>query len=640
MRFYKYLFACICLLGSMTIFAQNRSPYPVRLIPDTLMKGADEFILYDYTETQINKLNELKINRQRVIAVLNESSYYRDLEFHYSPNSTIEKLRVTVYNALGEKVESFSKKDFDDVWAYKGSSFLRDDRILQKAFSNMKPPYWIEISEERVDSEMAATQLDTWLPLMFSSSIQYGAFVVFTDNPEDLTISASNGIGVEPQVIPAGNNSKRLFWEVKNLKPIKYESMIQYPVKELLPYLRIGRKSFSVEGIRGSFDNWASFGQFMNQLHAGLQDMPQTLKNEVDALTAGMDNEQDIIQTLYNHMQDNTRYLSIQLGIGGWRPFSAEYVWENRYGDCKALSNYMRAMLAYKGIVSYPVIVLAGQSSGFSNEMDFTYNYANHMILYVPSQDQYLECTSNINPTGYLGDFTSDRNVIVLFPDGAKIMKTPAYDRSINQKKTYWAVDLDEDGHAQVSMDVRNQGSFFSGLAERKRIMSEKDMREWFLEDLSLNKVVINTFEVSAERKAPVSTLKAQLSLERYATQNGSRIFVPLIPHSHVSRAPKAKTRQHAFESTASWLKEDTTILTIPANFRVEAMPKPFNIEEPYGHYQLSVTEVEPNVVQVVRSWEAIPFDAPAEAWGDYRKFRQKVARMEKTQMVLVKKKT
>ena len=59
-------------------------------------------------------------------------------------------------------------------------------------------------------------------------------------------------------------------------------------------------------------------------------------------------------------MQSRTRYASIQLGIGGYKPAPAMEVSEKGYGDCKGLTNYMSALLKEAGITSYYTWVKSG----------------------------------------------------------------------------------------------------------------------------------------------------------------------------------------------------------------------------------------------------------------------------------------
>jgi len=87
-------------------------------------------------------------------------------------------------------------------------------------------------------------------------------------------------------------------------------------------------------------------------------------------------------------MQDHTRYISIQLGIGGWQPFDAAFVQEHGYGDCKALSNYMVALLKTAGITAYSVLIRPGDYRYTFNE-SFPSNQFTHVIVCVPFQKRY-----------------------------------------------------------------------------------------------------------------------------------------------------------------------------------------------------------------------------------------------------------
>ena len=75
---------------------------------------------------------------------------------------------------------------------------------------------------------------------------------------------------------------------------------------------------------------------------------------------------------------------------------------EKKYGDCKALTNYMRYMLKTVGIKSYPALINGGASK-VSADPAFPADPFNHVILCIPQgkDSAWLECTSNISETGF-----------------------------------------------------------------------------------------------------------------------------------------------------------------------------------------------------------------------------------------------
>ncbi|NJL74106.1 MAG: transglutaminase domain-containing protein [Saprospiraceae bacterium] len=182
--------------------------------------------------------------------------------------------------------------------------------------------------------------------------------------------------------------------------------------------------------------------------------------NTIKSLTAQASSEEEKVAILYRYMQQNMRYVSVKLGIGGWQTFDATYVEQNKYGDCKALSNFMKAMLKVIDIPAYTVLVYAGESRlPYEVEEDFSFPRFNHVILHIPKLNYWLECTNPINPPNYLGSFTSDRNVLLVTEEGGKLIRTPRISNDLNRKISATEIHLETTGAATIKNSIQYGGT-------------------------------------------------------------------------------------------------------------------------------------------------------------------------------------
>ena len=158
-------------------------------------------------------------------------------------------------------------------------------------------------------------------------------------------------------------------------------------------------------------------------------------------------------------MQNKTRYVLIAMGIGGWQPMPAAEVSKKGYGDCKALTNYMRTLLSAAGINSY-FSVIYDDHSIITFDKDFPRMSGNHAILMVPTEKEtiWLENTSQQHAFNHLSFTSHHRNVLAVKEDGIQIVDTPVYKPEQSMEKLNAKILLGADG--AISSDARFE---FSG---------------------------------------------------------------------------------------------------------------------------------------------------------------------------------
>src|SRR6185437_13760781 len=132
--------------------------------------------------------------------------------------------------------------------------------------------------------------------------------------------------------------------------------------------------------------------------------LPENTKLQIHALVDTITDVHRKVYALYRYLQKNTHYISVQFGIGGWQPFPADYVANKRYGDCKALSNYMVALLKEAGIKGKYVEIMAEKDAPPMIDK-FSCSQFNHAISCVPLDKDtiWLECTNQTVSPGYMG---------------------------------------------------------------------------------------------------------------------------------------------------------------------------------------------------------------------------------------------
>lgn len=604
------------------------------LIPDSLKANAHSVIrLYEETFFVKNP-SEATQKYHYIITILDQRGQDNaTVSVFHDKHVKINDMEAVIYDAFGKQVKKMRRADIVDINYVSSGSLFEDNKIKTADLKYANYPYTIEVTYEITTSNLL------FFPKFFPQSdagtaVEKAQLDIIVPDDVGLRYKALNGIS-SPLVTENGF-MRTYHWELKNLI-VKTSEDYSPENAKLGPGVLTAPNSFELEKTAGSMKTWKELGAFHYNLNKDRDILSAVAVDEAKKLVA---NEKDLAQKvkkIYEFVQGRTRYVSIQLGIGGWQTFEANTVADKGYGDCKALSNYTKALLRAVGIPAYQALVDADEPDQF---IDFPCQNFNHVILCVPAQKDtiWLECTSQTQAFGYLSDFTEDRYVLLLTPDGGKITRTPLYKPSDNRQFRNLKVKMEDSGDAFVDVTTEYSGVQQDSRSNVIHQLGAKDQKEWLYKKIRIPSFEINTFEFKEKKdRVPVVNEKLSLLVRQYGSKSGNRMFInPNLLTTWTTALANAPKRKNDIELQMGFIDTDTVEISIPTEFKFEHTPSPLKIETKFGTYEIS-TLVKDNKVYYFRKMVMQKGTYPPTASTELADFFKKIIKADKSQIVLVK---
>jgi hypothetical protein len=612
--------------------------FAVFSLDSQLTRGADAVVRLELLRFEVHDPGRATRTLRRAVTVLNSDGRDEGELYIFYDNRLrrLKKLTGKISDANGKVVRKLTEADQEDVSAASAHSQYTDERVRVARLYYDTYPYTVEFEYEVLHDGLV--NWPTWYPQREGIPVVFGRFDLVT--PPDVAARYTvEGGALEPEVSQRGSRNV-LRWEIREEPAVEVEPF--GPVwQDQVIAVHTAPTTFEVEGTQGDMSSWRFFGQWYHTLNDGRTALPPDARNEVHRITNGLSDAREKIRRLYNYMQEKTRYVSIQLGLGGWQTFDAAYVHERGYGDCKALTNYMQALLGEAGIASFPALIHGG-SRAPGVLTDFPSNQFNHVILYVDLGDGagiWLENTDQTIPFGHLGSFTEDRHALLVKPGGGELVRTPRSEAHQNQRVLNAQVTLGPSGDATAQLQTRHTGNEQDRIRQQLANRSGRERELWLHDYIDVPNFEIASADLSGVDARTLSlALSITLTLPRYAARTGKRLFLPVnllhrwtyVPGTTEERTQPIEFFRHAFSHV------DTVRYDLPEGFVVEAMPEPVEVETPFGRY-LTRTEVEPGGTLVYyREVEVAQDVFPAEHYDAFRDFMRQICQADHAQVVLV----
>lgn len=635
----KQFILAVMLLAAVQHSARAQS-YPVTELPDSLIRGASAVTRLSESKVIVKSLHSIIYRTRSVVTILNEGGdEYAELHARYDKLQKINSISGAIYDARGNLIKKTKPRDFKDVSAVSEVNLDDDNRMKVHRFVHHQYPYTVEYAYE---TEIGHSFfIPAWTPQTDEHvSIQRSSYSV--EFPASLNLRRQQFNLPDPQVTGSSSTTV-LTWQLDNRPAFKTPEFFG-SWRDYLPAVFIAASDFQLEKARGNMESWKSLGLFLSELMKGRDELPASVKEKVRELTAQAGSDREKVETLYNYLQTHTRYISIQLGIGGWQPFDAAYVARNGYGDCKALTNYMLSLLKEAGIPSYYTLIYAGANNFARNRVitDFPSNQFNHVILCVPIPGQdtvWLECTSQSLPAGYLGGFTANRTGLLVKHDGGYLVSTPRYGLSDNGLVRKTRITLAESGSADITVETSYTGLQQDELFSMVKTGSPDDIRRFLSRTMPISSYVLQDYNYEFKPSA-LPELKEQLTIDatHLATTSGKRIFLTPNIFSKSSLQMKADTaRRTGFHFNMPFRDDDTVEISMPAGYSIEAPIKPVSIITPFLKYEMSCT-LEGDKIIYKRVREQYATSVPPEGQEEIVNAYNEMYKADRARLVLVNK--
>lgn len=610
------------LAAGTTAFAQKG--------PDAVIQDCSESFRMTSSTTGVYKVH-------REVQVLDQDGLDAGTFFIYTDSfRSLGEFSAELLPGDGGKKMKISKKDID---SYSISSGLADDTYACAFRPDMRYPFTV-VYDYTVNYKNGIILFPVFYPLE-------------TDNTElkkaEYTLEVPAGTEIEKSFSclefshTPGGKTDVYRWTCSDVPAFILEHNIP-PFDGRLPELYAAPVDFSYAGTTGSQASWNSYGLWLNSLMEGASDLPESEKETARRLTSSCKTTFEKVQALYSYLRQKSRYISIQLGIGGLKPLPASHVAKTGFGDCKALSNYMKAMLREAGVESDYYAI---STRNANLKADFvSVGQMNHVMLAVPLPENrdtlFVECTNPSYPLGYRHFSCAGHQILLVREDGGHLVRVGDYADSLRRDVQKTEVVLSADGSAKLS--IREQHyldecePFIDFASMNPQDQTRMLIRGWQIKPENFKLISVSDnfgdYAVKGRDFCAEKDIDYSMDCKIYASRNGNRLFVPVNPVAKSMETQRSARQNGLFFKHAYALIDELTV-HCPAGYRVESKPDDVSLDAPWGTYTSTIS-CEGDTVTIRQEFRSKRFLGTKDCYPQYKDFARKLNKSYSSSIVLI----
>lgn len=217
--------------------------------------------------------------------------------------------------------------------------------------------------------------------------------------------------------------------------------------RHVYPYLIIVPKESDSDGKKTKyFETVKDLYQWYREPLLSLNPDEKVIKEKSDQLTAHCNSDEDRIRELCKWVQQNIRYIAFMDGIAAFRPDDAGEVLHKKYGDCKGMSNLLKALLISAGFDARLTWVATRMDGNENLDVNIPIPFADHMIcsLFWNDSIYFIDPTVKSLSFGEIPEFIQGRKALIEDGENYIIATIPEYGSVNNLDKLFVQYHMEE----------------------------------------------------------------------------------------------------------------------------------------------------------------------------------------------------
>lgn len=430
-------------------------------------------------------------------------------------------------------------------------------------------------------------------------------------------VSAPNGVELSDAELRAPapkreiqGDQRALIWDLKAIPALWVEPRSP-------PYTELGMM-ISLSNYR----SWQDLSHWYAKLYSPELKLDAEARAAGDAAVLGATSQEDRVRRLFNYVVQNTRYVGIELGIHGWKPYNASEVHRRRYGDCKDKSSLLVALLRAQGIEAALTLVRTKDRGPFPPGSASMWAF-NHAIVYVPSLDRFLDPTAEYSNYKDLPAGDQGALALVVYTHGQHELRTlPVSRPEDNVNSATYEVRVDPHTRLHVEGEERFIGA---GSAQfRAQLEPVAERKRWLTQYLNpqFPGVELKSVQTSklTDLDAPIK-VQVQFEVPRWGQQSGGlfRMRAALFEHRLVEQYASLPSRHTDLLFDFPSVVENRVRYTLPKGARILELPSTVRIDTPHLSFTQELTPIPGGFLSV----DTLRIPQPRVPAKDYPAFKK-----------------